>query len=237
MTPTPALATVQALAITLLAILPGAAYTFAFERGRGAFGVTLADRVIRFLAASAVFHAVVAGTEYALYKHLIHTGALARAQIPWYTVQLIAVLYVAVPIAAGATVARASIGGRRWAALITGTSPDPRAWDYWWSRQPQGVLRAKLKSGTWVAGFYGRLTENDPRSYAAGFPASGSDQDLFVTHQLRVDAATGEWVRDSDGRATLGEGALLLRWDEIELLEFTEVDDDPPKQERPAQVA
>lgn len=117
MTPTPALATVQALAITLLAILPGAAYTFAFERGRGAFGVTLADRVIRFLAASAVFHAVVAGTEYALYKHLIHTGALARAQIPWYTVQLIAALYVAVPIAEGATVARAGPGQHWWPTL------------------------------------------------------------------------------------------------------------------------
>jgi len=64
---------------------------------------------------------------------------------------------------------RTGLSGRRWAALITGTSPDPRAWDYWWSRQPQGVLRAKLKSGTWVAGFYGRLTDGDPRSYAAGF--------------------------------------------------------------------
>jgi len=30
-------------------------------------------------------------------------------------------------------------------------------------------------------------------------------------HQLQVDAVTGEWVRDPDGRATLGEGALLLR--------------------------
>lgn len=81
------------------------------------------------------------------------------------------------------------------------------------------------------------MNDDDPRSYAAGFPATGSDQDLFITHQLQIDAATGEWVRDPDGRATLGEGALLLRWEEIELLEFTEADDDPSEQDQHAKDA
>ena len=48
--------TFQALAVTLLAVLPGASYTFAYERVVGAFGVSLSDRLVRFTAASAIFH-------------------------------------------------------------------------------------------------------------------------------------------------------------------------------------
>jgi hypothetical protein len=41
-----------ALGIILIAVLPGAVYTWAFEREAGSYGVTLADRTLRFLAAS-----------------------------------------------------------------------------------------------------------------------------------------------------------------------------------------
>jgi hypothetical protein len=39
------ISTFQALAVTLLFILPGAAYTFALERVGGSCGVKLADRI------------------------------------------------------------------------------------------------------------------------------------------------------------------------------------------------
>ena len=45
---------VTALAIILIAVLPGAVYTWAFEREAGAYGVTFADRTLRFLSASVV---------------------------------------------------------------------------------------------------------------------------------------------------------------------------------------
>src|SRR4029453_13416019 len=39
----------------MVAVLPGLAYTLAFERQAGAYGVTLADRTLRFIAVSAGF--------------------------------------------------------------------------------------------------------------------------------------------------------------------------------------
>jgi hypothetical protein len=49
------LASFQAFFATLLALLPGAVYVFAYERQVGSFGVNFTDRLIRFLSASAVF--------------------------------------------------------------------------------------------------------------------------------------------------------------------------------------
>ncbi|MCW2569282.1 MAG: hypothetical protein JWN54_3379, partial [Mycobacterium sp.] len=46
------ISTFQALAGVVLALLPGAAYTFAYERVAGAFGISTTDRLVRFLAAS-----------------------------------------------------------------------------------------------------------------------------------------------------------------------------------------
>jgi Family of unknown function (DUF6338) len=60
--------TFQALAVVALAILPGASYIFAFERVAGSFGQNLADRVIRFLAASAALQALFSGPTYYLYQ-------------------------------------------------------------------------------------------------------------------------------------------------------------------------
>lgn len=62
------ISTFQALAVALLFILPGAAYTFALERVGGSFGVKLADRIFRFLAASAVFQALLSGVELWAYR-------------------------------------------------------------------------------------------------------------------------------------------------------------------------
>lgn len=42
------ISTFQALAVALLALLPGATYTFAYERRVGGFGVSLSDRLVRF---------------------------------------------------------------------------------------------------------------------------------------------------------------------------------------------
>ncbi len=48
--------TFEALMILVVAFVPGAAYVWAFERQAGPYGVTLADRMMRFLAASIVAH-------------------------------------------------------------------------------------------------------------------------------------------------------------------------------------
>ncbi len=59
------ISTFQALAV---ALLPGASYTFAYKRVVGAFGVSLSDRLVRFLAASALFTALFSGPGLLLYR-------------------------------------------------------------------------------------------------------------------------------------------------------------------------
>lgn len=48
-------ASVPALLVLLVAVLPGSVYTWAFERQASRHGVALADRVLRFVGVSAAF--------------------------------------------------------------------------------------------------------------------------------------------------------------------------------------
>lgn len=64
---------VVALAILVIAVLPGSVYIWAFERQASAFGVNLADRTLRFIAMSLIFHLILGWPEYWLYR-LTFTG-------------------------------------------------------------------------------------------------------------------------------------------------------------------
>ncbi len=66
--------TFEALAITTLAVLPGALFTWSFEREVGNWGAGLADRVYRFVGFSAMFHAVFAYPEYLLWTNYLHVA-------------------------------------------------------------------------------------------------------------------------------------------------------------------
>jgi hypothetical protein len=214
------ISTFQALAGVVLALLPGAAYTFAYERVAGSFGTSVGDRLVRFLAASAVFHAVLAAPELLLYRHFVVSGRLGRGDVNLLLVAILALGYMALPTGAGTLVGLAR--QRNWRGVrLLGDTPEPRAWDYLWRLDVPGVVRMKLKSGTWLAGIYG-TTVTGRRSYAAGYPEPG---DLYLSLQLRVDPATGEFVRDDDDRPlpVAGASGLLIRWSEIEYLEFQEM--------------
>lgn len=214
--------TFQALAVTLLAVLPGASYTFAFERLAGSFGVSLSDRLVRFTAASAVFHALFSGIELLLYRKFVISGRLVAGSLAAWQFEIVSLLYVLLPTAVGSLVGHGRNQRWGWVSWLTGASPEPRAWDFVWT-QPgtTWLVRLRLKSGAWVAGFFGNV-EGAPPSYAAGYPEA---QDLFLGLQVRVDAATGEFVKDQDGliRPVDGRTALLVRWDEVEYADLLEV--------------
>jgi hypothetical protein len=214
--------TFQALAVAVIAVLPGASYTFAYERIVGAFGVSLSDRLVRFAAASAIFHALLSGPEYLLYREMITNGRLARAEVSPWAFQALAVVYVFLPTAAGSTLGFGRQHGWRWVTWLTGTSPEPRAWDYLWRRQGVTyVLRLKLKSGTWLGGFFGNIP-GSPTSYAAGYP---EEQDIFLGLQVLIDAVSGEFVRTAAGEVqpVPGGSGLLIRWSEVEYIDALEV--------------
>lgn len=215
------ISTFQALAVALLFILPGAAYTFALERVGGSFGVKLVDRIFRFLAASAVFQALLSGAELWAYREWVASGRLRRGDLPWWLVELVALAYVVVPIGVGSLVGKGQKERWPWVTAFTGDSPEPRAWDYLWRRNARGMVRVRLKSGSWLAGIYG-VNASGVSSYASGYDEEG---DLFLAEALSVDAEDGSYEVDEDGRPVRTEGGpgLLIRWAEVEYLEFEEI--------------
>jgi hypothetical protein len=188
-----------ALGIILVAVLPGAIYTWAFEREAGAYGVTLADRTLRFLAASAVIHLLFAWPEYIVFRLAIegHDRILAaQFALLWLLLLFLSV----VPAVAGTT-----LGGlyasrtmrtswprlRRWLTrereqrllrILVGRDPAPRAWDDLFSERPHCYLRVRTTGDKWLAGKFASA------SYAAGYP---NDPDLLLEEAVEVDQQTG----------------------------------------------
>lgn len=213
--------TFQALAVALLALLPGASYTFAYERVVGGFGVSLSDRLVRFLAASALFAALFSGPGLLLYRNFVANGQLGWGDVNAVLFELTALAYVLLPTLVGSFMGYGREQGWNWVALLIGDAPEPRAWDYLWRPGVQGIVRIKLKSGSWLAGVFG-TTSSGQRSFAAGYPEK---EDLYLSLQVKVDAADGAFDRDPEGRPVPVEGGsgLLLRWDEIEYPDFQEI--------------
>jgi hypothetical protein len=177
--------TFQALGVVALALLPGALYVWAFERLAGAWGISLSDRLLRFVGLSAIIHAAAAPITYQLWITFVRSGRLAAGRVP-LAVWLAPLFYVAVPIAVGTLVGYGTRRGWAWAKLFTGPEPAPRAWDHLFGARLDGWVRLRLRSGTWLAGAYAR--RGDRRSYAAGYPEI---QDLYLAEAVAVDPDTG----------------------------------------------
>lgn len=210
------LTTFTALAVTALALLPGALYIWGFERVVGPWGVNLSDRVLRFFGVSAVAHVLLLPITFWLWTTYVRTGRLADGDVPLWVWPLV-VAYVGVPLFAGSAIGHGTRRGEAWAEWFTGLNPAPRAWDYiFGQRLLRGWVRLKLKSGVWIGGAYARLPDGR-RSYAAGYP---EPQDLFLVRAAEMNPTTGQFVRRSDGSVSLRQSSILIRWDEVEYMEF-----------------
>jgi hypothetical protein len=215
--------TLQALLVALLAVLPGALFTIARETSgatwawRHADGATL---IFRFLSASAVFHALFAPLTYHAYRKLIATHDLTegRAISWWWWAWLLA--YLILPYLWGVVTEKARPWddgpsrvkrGISWlVALYAGKNPELRAWDWFFSRKPVGVVRLQLSNDEWKAGLF------DEQSRASSY---GEEGDLYIADQYFVD---GEGVMrlDNGQYVSTGDG-LLIRWSEVRYLDFT----------------
>jgi hypothetical protein len=205
--------TFSALAVLAVALLPGALYTWAFERQAGRWGIGLSDRVLRFIGGSALFHAAFAPLTYWLWSE--QWPRLRDGQTVGLALWLVPVAYVALPALAGTAVGVATRRGAPWAQWFTGPDPAPRAWDYLFQYEADGWVRLRMKSGTWVGGAY--AFANGRRSYTAGYP---DPQDLYLAAAVRVDPDTGEFMIGDGGLVEVLPGGLLVRWEEVEYLEF-----------------
>jgi Family of unknown function (DUF6338) len=210
--------TFPALWLTALALLPGALFTWSREQQTGRWGVTLADRLLRFVGTSALLHVLLLPLSYWLYARFVVPGALHRGDhLPWWLWPTV-LLYVAFPLLLGRALGIGIGRGVRWATWIVGGNPAPRAWDHLFNRAgPAGWVVLKLKDGSWLAGTYATTsTRTDVRSYASRFP---EQQDLYLAATADVDE-NGR-VRDGpDGVPRLSERGVLVRWDEVSYLCF-----------------
>lgn len=209
--------TLQAILVTLLAVLPGALYTWSFEQQAGRWGATGSDRVQRFLGVSVFFLILELPLIYEFYRRFVVSGDVDQGRpIPAW-VWFMPILFVIIPAGIGRFVGRAACERKPWVTLITGPSPAPRAWDDLFSGPDMnGWIRLRLKDKTWVAGLWGESTATGLKSYAAGYP---EDQDLLVSELVETDPE-GKLVTGEDGDPILAGRSLLIRWDEITYAEY-----------------
>jgi hypothetical protein len=209
----------EALAVTILALLPGALFTWSFEREVGNWGAGLADRVYRFVGFSAIFHAVLASPEYLFWSNYLHVPDAdgegfhnvftSVADIGWW-VGLVPILYVGIPVVLGFLASRSARNNGWLGRILVGRNPAPRAWDELFWRGSPLVVRMKLKDEEWVGGLFG------DSSYASGYP---EPQDLLLEEAFEIS---------NDGTFVAGEtpedfvplgSSILISWSEVQFLE------------------
>ncbi|HEV7886092.1 MAG TPA: DUF6338 family protein [Acidimicrobiales bacterium] len=213
--------TFQAFAVAALAVLPGALYTWSFERVVGRWGSGAADRVFRFTGSSAMFLAAYAYPAYLLWTNYLHSrevvgGVVFYRNLLWegrllpVWLFLLPIAYVAVPMAAGTFAGHAVTQARRgdsprWAfaaRVMAGRAPAPRAWDHVFFGGLEAVVRVRLQEGGWVGGRFGAS------SYAAGYGETPQDLYLEEAFIINEDGSFAEGDRP-DGYASLGSGVLV----------------------------
>jgi hypothetical protein len=208
--------TFQGVLVALLAVLPGALYTWGFEREAGQWGIGFADRLLRFVGWSALLHTLLAPVTFQLWDHYVRSGRLGRGQLPFWS-WFVLMAYVAIPAVTGALVGRSARQRGRLSRLLAGPHPAPTAWEHLFGHDPYGMVRLRLTSGTYIAGLYG-LIDDSEESYASGFPHQPVD--LWLARGVEVDADTGEFIADVDGSPIVLESGILVRYDEVQFLEF-----------------
>jgi hypothetical protein len=202
--------TVGQVMLLVLFVLPGAAYQFLRERWRGPVpGETdVGQRVLRAVTASIALngvYVVVAGPALVTsWRRAEHSGVSELiAGNPRITGAWVLLLFLGVPAAAAAAV---SFGQRRRAHAVYRSAPT--AWDYvFGDRRHSGprFVRARLKDGTWVGGWFGG------RSYASGYPQT-ADLYLQWAYQMGSDGSFGPLVKGSAG--------VYIRMEDVDIVEL-----------------
>lgn len=190
---------ITALLVIVVAVLPGSVYTWAYERQASPFGVTLRDRMLRFIAVSLLFHLVLAWPEFVVYRAAIAdrgilqperfaalwAGLLVLVAVPGTMGTVLGGLYATRNTRQGWEWIRRYLSPRRehqLLRLLLGRTPAPRAWDDLFSDRPNVYIRIRTLEGLWIAGRFAR------DSYAGGFPYQA---DILLEEAYSVDQETG----------------------------------------------
>ena len=209
----------QALTFLVVALLPGAFFVWGFERNAGRYGIGLRDRALRLVGSSSVFLALFASVLYWLYARYWHSFVSGEPLPVW--LMIAPIVYIAIPGTLGWIFGSQVRSGTRWARILAGSDRAPRAWDHLFQDREPGLVRCKMKSGSWVGGMYAEV--ENKRLYASGYPEI---QEIYLTRSLQINPEDGSFNELAD-QLILGAGGLLMRWEEIEMMEFIDI----PKEE------
>jgi Family of unknown function (DUF6338) len=207
--------TLQQIILLALFVLPGITYQFVRERMRGPVPGErdLAERVLRALTASIVLDAIYLIAIGPWLMHMIKPSGrpwfAAAAAEPRQAAAVSLALFFAIPAAAALAVGM--IERLRHPSRF---DPIPTAWDGVFRGRSTGYVRARLKSGTWVGGWYGR------RSRASAYP---NPPDLYLesAYVMANDGSFGPRVQAT--------GGVYVNMTDVEVLEFVEVANTEPE--------
>ncbi|MGV9558763.1 DUF6338 family protein [Streptomyces sp. NPDC003522] len=204
---------VEQFALLVLLVLPGVTYQYLRERWRGPVPGErqLGERILRAVTASVALDAVYAVV---IGPHLVATfrpekdggSPFTAFAEQLRTAGLWALLLFLVVPAAGA----AAVSWWQRRRTTAAFRPAPTAWDHVFGHSGNGrpcFVRARLKDGTWVGGWY------DSRSYASGYP-NASDLFLQWSYEMGGDGSFGPPVTGTSG--------VYLRVENIDVLELVD---------------
>lgn len=212
---------VQALLIASLAVVPGAIYTWVFERNDGAAGDRPAERLLRFVAISLLLSLVsTLPIGYWFYSQYYVTGALQRGDVPVLILYVCLGSVVLLPAILGWIAAGYVKKGLPGASVLASRNRRPRGWDHVFNGQRwSGKIRIKTTDGTWFIGLWSAQSSKNsmPGSFAAGYP---NDQDLYFVDTFQVDPTNGMPVVADNGTWARNGTAMLIQWSNVAFAEF-----------------
>ncbi|WP_404316386.1 DUF6338 family protein [Prescottella equi] len=228
------LATFQALAVLLTSVLPGALFSYGYERQNTRMAIAdFNERLMAFLGVSAIFAVASLPLLYEGYRRYVVTGALQQGEPMPGWIWLIVAGYVAIPLLLGYWLGWCARTQNAVGRLLTGDRPHPRAWDALFNAPKLGgYVKIRLKDQSldnpWVLGLWARGDEHRngqlrPMSYASAYP---HPQDLYLMDTYEIDG-DGNFIYESDSdqaeAVPISRGAaIIVRWDEVAYAEFIE---------------
>ncbi len=201
--------------------LPGALFMWSYGLSSGWWTTHRqgSQYLLLSIGYSAVFHLLFAPLTYHIWSTYWKDISQGREVSPWLWVALS--IYVLIPgllgFYSGLATLKAEFDLRKlygWTRYIMGRTQNLQAWDFLFGRKDlNGWIRFRTKEGIFLGGYYGK------GSYVSGYP---EPQDIYLNGLAEIDSLTGEFNLDEEGNPILLGSGLLLRWDEVEYLEFKE---------------
>jgi hypothetical protein len=189
--------------VVVVFLIPGLLYMWTFERLAGRTRLKGTERLLRAVAWSTFLYAVAS-------PWLLSVGQRVANEVtvsPWEMLLGAVMLMFLLPVACGFGMAQFRWSESRNALLrrFTAVDPTPTSWDFIFTAGGPYFVRARLRSGERVGGFFG------DNSVASSYPEA---QDLYLEEAWRL-AGDGTFLDPLPG--TRG---LLLTHDDLELIEL-----------------